>query len=154
MYNMFVSKGPTYFLMLSGGFQECHLIVQNFYEFALLESKLSMTVDLEENFFHFLLQEMFKSSYFGGFPEHVVPVHDVEALSKNIYFIFGKMIATCLVQGGEPPTCFASAVADYLVFGRVESSVDLNDIPDFEVRNCFHKVYKPQSFESSLAGRL
>ena len=91
-------------------------------------------------FFHFLLQEMFKSSYFGGFPEHVVLIHDVEALSKNIYFIFGKMIATCLVQGGEPPTCFASAVADYLVFGRVESPVDLDDIPDFEVRNCLHKV--------------
>ena len=50
------------------------------------------------------------------------------------------MIATCLVQGGEPPTCFAPAVADYLVFGRVESPVDLDDIPDLEVRNCLHKV--------------
>ena len=54
--------------------------------------------------------------------------------------IFRKMIATCLVQGSEPPTCFASAVADYLVFGRVESAVDLDDIPDFKVRNCLHKV--------------
>ena len=26
-------------------------------------------------FFHLLLQEMFKSSYFAGFPKHVVPVH-------------------------------------------------------------------------------
>ena len=50
------------------------------------------------------------------------------------------MIATCVVQGGEPPTCFASAVADYLVLERVASPVDFDDMPDFEVRNCLHKV--------------
>ena len=53
MYKIFVSKGPTYFLMLSGSFRESHLIVHNFYEFTLLVRQLSMMVDLEENFFIF-----------------------------------------------------------------------------------------------------
>lgn len=56
--------------------------------------------------------------------------HKAGVLSKNINFIVGKMIATCVAKGGEPPTCFASAIADYLVF-EVESSLDLDDIPDF-----------------------
>ncbi len=33
--------------------------------------------------FHLVIQEMFKSSYFSGFPYHVVPVHNVEALAKK-----------------------------------------------------------------------
>ena len=53
MYNMFVSDGPTYFLMLSGSFQESHLIVQKFYEFALLVRQLLTMVDLEDNFLIF-----------------------------------------------------------------------------------------------------
>ncbi len=90
--------------------------------------------------FHLIIQEMFKSSYFSGFPTHVVPVHNVEALAKNMYYIFGKIIATCIVQGGEAPACFAEAVADYLVFDKVQNPVDVDDIPDLEVRSCLHQV--------------
>ena len=39
------------------------------------------------------------------------------------------MIATCVIQGGEAPACFASAVADYLVYGEVKSPMCLGDIP-------------------------
>ena len=37
------------------------------------------------------------------------------------YYIMGKMIATCVIQGAEAPACFANAVADYLVYGEVKS---------------------------------
>ncbi len=57
-----------------------------------------------------------------------------------MYYIFGKIIATCIVQGGEAPACFAEAVADYLVFDKVQSPVDVDDIPDLEVRSCLHQV--------------
>ena len=63
------------------------------------------------------------------FPDHVDPVHNVRALSKNICFIIGKMIGTCVLQCGETPTCI-SCCRHYLVFESVESPVDLDDIPD------------------------
>ena len=114
MYNMFVSEGPTYFLMLSGSFQESNLIVQNFYEFALLVRQLSMMVDLEENFFIFCFRKCLNLHTSVVFQNMSFQFMMLKLYQKISIFIFGKMIATCLVQGGEPPTCFASAVADCL----------------------------------------
>ena len=85
--------------------------------------------------------DIFKSSLFVGFPSHVVPVHNVKAVTDATYHTVGKMIATCIIQGGEAPACFASAVADYLVYDRIRSPVCLEDISDYEVRNCFQKVH-------------
>ena len=46
----------------------------------------------------------------------------------------GKMIVTCIVLGGEAPACFASGVADYLVYGEVKSSsmlpLDMHSLRD------------------------
>ena len=42
------------------------------------------------------------------------------------------MLATALVQGGQPLVYFACPVADFLVFDRVRSPVDLDDNDDFE----------------------
>ncbi len=50
------------------------------------------------------MKEIFKySGLFTGWPHNVVPVHNVEALEKNE---FGKIIATSLIHGGQPPVCF------------------------------------------------
>ncbi len=81
-----------------------------------------------------------KSGMFGGYPSHVIPLHNVDALIRNKYFIVGKMIATAIVQGGQPPVYFAGAVADFIVFNSVKSLVDLEDIDDFEVRQPLEKV--------------
>ena len=91
-------------------------------------------------FFHLLMHEIFKSSLFTGFPSNVVPVHDVNAVRDNKFYVIGKMIAACIIQGGEAPACFAHAVADYLVIDRVVSPVCLDDIPEYEVRECLKKV--------------
>ena len=45
-----------------------------------------------------------------------------------------------IIQGGEVPTCFAKAVADYLVFDQVISPVCIDDIPDYEIREMLNKV--------------
>lgn len=81
-----------------------------------------------------------KSGLFGGWPSNVVPIHNVNALARNRFHIVGKMLATCLVQGGQPPVYFAAAVADFLVFSRVRGPHCLDDIGDFEVRQCLNKV--------------
>ncbi len=77
------------------------------------------------------MKEIFKSSLFNGFPGNVIPRHDVKAVSDNKFIYIGKMIATCIVQGGEVPACFATAC---IVLGRVCSPVCLEDIPDFDVK--------------------
>lgn len=92
-------------------------------------------------FFQLLLNAIAnKSGMFSGFPNHVVPLHNVNAVLNNKYFVVGKMIAAALVQGGQPPVFFAGAVADFLVYNRVKSSVDIDDIADYEVRECLKKV--------------
>lgn len=91
-------------------------------------------------FFHLLLFEIFKSSLFCGFPKHVIPRHSVKDVADNTFYYIGKMIATCVIQGGELPLCFSNACADYIVHGRVCSPVCLEDIPDEEVKECLKKV--------------
>ena len=85
-------------------------------------------------FFSLLVKDTFHSSgLFTGWPSNVVPEHSVEAVATNKFYVVGKMMATCLVQGGQPPLCFAKAVADVLVFGKIKSLPCLEDIPDYEV---------------------
>ena len=91
--------------------------------------------------FHLLMHEIFTSSnLFVGFPNNVIPCHKADAVANNMYYNVGKMISTCIVQGGEVPVCFAKAVADYLIYDEVRSPVCLDDIPSIDVREHLHKV--------------
>ena len=92
-------------------------------------------------FFHLLMREFFQSQYFAGYPDHVIPLHNVEAVVDNKFYTFGKMIATCIVQGGEVPVCFAKPVADYMVNREVSSPTNLDDIPDYDVKDCLTQVH-------------
>ena len=92
-------------------------------------------------FFHLLMKDAFAiSGLFVGWPSNVIPVHNVPAVAGNKYYIVGKMISTSLVQGGQPPVCFSSAIADYLVYDEVRSNACLEDIPDHSVRQTLVKV--------------
>ena len=93
-----------------------------------------------EYFQHIQRDIAVNSGLFTGWPEHVLPLHNVDALMQNKFYVVGKIMATVLVQGGQPPVCFSSPVADFLVFERVRSEVCLADIPDIEVRQCLQKV--------------
>ena len=61
-----------------------------------------MKEDHADNFFSMLLI-LKMPSLFTGWPLNVIPQHNVEAVASNTYFTVGKLIATCLVQGGQPP---------------------------------------------------
>lgn len=92
-------------------------------------------------FFQLAMKECMKTSFlFTGWPENVVPQHNVEAVANNTYFIVGKLIATCIVQGGQPPVCFAKAVADFLIYNEVRSKACLEDIPDCSIRDKLRQV--------------
>lgn len=89
-------------------------------------------------FFHFLMRDYFeKSGLFIGYLDHVVPLHNVEAVDKDK---FSKMISTSLIQGGEAPSCFAKAVADYIVYNQVRSKVCVEDIPDVTIQHILKEV--------------
>lgn len=48
-------------------------------------------------FFHLLMKEVFQSYLFSGYPNHIVPCHNVKAVANNTYFYVGKMIVTSIV---------------------------------------------------------
>ena len=92
-------------------------------------------------FFSLLIKEMFSmSGLFHGWPENVCPIHDFTAVASNKFYVIGKMLASCLIQGGEPPVCFSRAVADYIVNKKVTSAPCINDIPDYEIKQLLLKV--------------
>ncbi len=92
-------------------------------------------------FFRLLLHEIFNhSGLFAGYPNHVVPLHNVQAIQSNKFYTIGKIIAMNLVQGGEAPSCFCKAVADILVNDHVSSDVDIGDIPDHDIQSSLGAV--------------
>lgn len=93
-------------------------------------------------FFSFLMRDVFSiSGLFTGWPSNVVPIHSIEGVSTNKFFVVGRMIATCLIQGGEAPLCFARAVADYLILDTINSSVCIDDIPDYDIQMKLKQVH-------------
>ncbi len=87
-------------------------------------------------FFQLIMKEIFKySGLFTGWPHNVVPVHNVEALEKNEFYVIGKIIATSLIHGGQPPVCFSTAIADYMVYDEIKSNFCIDDLHDYTVRN-------------------
>ena len=94
-------------------------------------------------FFHFLMREIFElSGFFVGYPDHVIPLHSVDAVDKNKFSIIGKMISTSIIQGGEAPCCFAKTAADYIVYSQVKSKICIEDIPDINVQHILREVCK------------
>ena len=92
-------------------------------------------------FFSLLIKDIFSiSGLFQGWPEHVCPIHDFNAVASNKFYTIGKMLATCLVQGGESPVCFCRANADYIVYDHITSPPCIDDIPDHEIRQLLFKV--------------
>ena len=92
-------------------------------------------------FFELVLKEIFiKSGLFIGWPANVIPVCNTDAVAANKFFIIGRIIATCLVQGGQAPACFIKAVAEFLVYHEVRYEPHVDDITDVKVRAALMKV--------------
>ncbi len=71
--------------------------------------------------FEIVMREMFtQSGLFTGWPCHVVPIHNIQSVANNDFYVIGKIISTSIVQGGQPPVCFAPPVADFLAYNKVK----------------------------------
>lgn len=70
----------------------------------------------------------------------MTPAHNIRALNNETYYLAGKMIATSIVQGGPAPHCFASPVADIIIYGEIKSIMDISEIPDIVIRDKLNKV--------------
>lgn len=58
-------------------------------------------------------------------------------------------LARCfLVQGGEPPVCFAKPVVDYSIYDAIQSETCVDNIPDYEVKQLVLKVIVYELLES------
>ncbi len=70
-------------------------------------------------FFSILMRDAFsKSGLFSGWPENVLPIHSIQGVADNHFYVIGKMISTSIVQGGQPPLCFSRAAADFIVYNK------------------------------------
>ncbi len=92
-----------------------------------------MTVDPEEKLFQVLMREAF----WIGWP---CPIHNIEAIANDSYYVVGKIILISIIQGGQPPVCCATPVADFLVFNAVKCSPSLKDISDINLHQILLKV--------------
>ena len=93
-------------------------------------------------FFQISVREVLRRpSLFTGWPHNVVPQHNVEAVANNTYFTIGKLLATCLIQGGEPPACFSPGIADFIIYDEVLSNPCLKDIPSQDIQETLRKVF-------------
>ena len=48
----------------------------------------------------------------------------MQLLPTSTIYVVGKMLANCLMQGGQPLVCFAHAIADNLVYDQVHSNAE------------------------------
>lgn len=86
-------------------------------------------------FFSLLTKGIFLcSGLSSGWPFNDVMQTNIQALGANTYYAIGKMLCVCFVQGGQPPSCFSRAVADFLVHGKVTSPACIEDIPDYDIQ--------------------
>ncbi len=77
-----------------------------------------------------------------GYPSNVVAIHNIDALQSKKFYIIEKMIATCLIQTGIAPLCFADVVADYLIYHEPRSDVNnYDDIPDYSIQSKLKEVF-------------
>ena len=52
----------------------------------------------------------------------LIPSHNTSCC-KELFFVV-KLLATCLVQGGQPPVCFLPAVVDFLIYDETKTLLD------------------------------
>ena len=87
-----------------------------------------------------LIHHIPRCGLFEGREGHYIPVHNTSRLNNGDYYVAGKMIATALVHDGRAPHCFSVSFAEYLIYGKVQSSPDPKDIPDFALQEKILKV--------------
>ena len=81
---------------------------------------------------------------FEGQRDHLMPIHCVESLDSMLFYYTGVMISHSFLHSGYPLVGLSKAVAAYIITGFIDEVIpliDINDVPDFEIRKLLEKVY-------------
>ena len=65
---------------------------------------------------------------------------NIKSLQSNDYRTVGQMLATMIVQGGERPCFLSQSVCDYICVGLDARNPEIEEIPDYTIKNDLKKV--------------
>ena len=101
-------------------------------------------------FYSLVHSEMSKSSLFIGEQDKKSFNHDILALERRDYYIYGQLCSMGILQGSPSPCFFTPTTADYIVFGKIEKvSTCITDVPNPKVRQKLEdwaKIKDPEVF--------
>ena len=65
---------------------------------------------------------------------------NIRSLQNRDYLSVRRMLATAIVQGGEPPRLFSQAICNYICNGFDQTQPTIEEISDATIKNDLHKV--------------
>ena len=87
--------------------------------------------------------EMSKSSLFIGEQDKKSFNHDILALERRDYYIYGQLCSMGTLQGSPSPCFFTPTIADYIVYGKIKKvSTCTTDVPNPKVRQKLEDLEK------------
>ena len=92
-------------------------------------------------YFSLLVGSAAKANLLCGITRNFTFSHNIAKLENKEYYYLGLIIALSLLQGGSGPLCFCKPVAEYIAYGEIISEVDVNDTPDYEIRDKLKQVF-------------
>ena len=96
-------------------------------------------------FYSLLHNEVSRSGLFIGECDRKCFNHDILALEQQHFHVYGQLCAMGIMQGSRSPCFFAPAVADYIIFGKIEKvTTCIKDLPNHKVKQ---KLEELQAFE-------
>ena len=87
-------------------------------------------------FFTLLHKQINSSSLFTGEPGKKLFSHNVPALQRNDFLIYGQLCSLGVMQGSPSPAFFASPAVDYILYGKLEKvKIEISDVPNAKAKN-------------------
>ena len=120
-------------------------------------------------FYSLLHNEMSNSGLFVGEEDRKCFNHDILALEERNFYIYGQLCSMGVMQGSPSPSFLAPAVADYIVYGKIEKAITCTrDVPNpkgkslkswrkLRIRKFFqrlHPLNAPSVLRLALASQL
>lgn len=73
-------------------------------------------------------------------PGQQIISHNIENLTKHYYKYLGYVIVLSFINGGPSPYNFHKAIAERIVFDKVDTNLSVGDVGDYEFREHLIKV--------------
>jgi hypothetical protein len=91
-------------------------------------------------YFSILIGSVVRAGLLHGMPGNYTFSHNIQKLENNEYHYLGGIVALSLLQGGSGPLCFCKPVAEYITYAKVLSHININTIPEYEIRSKLEQV--------------